>query len=138
MKTFCKMFCIFFRWWTKKYWYTFLIIDYHFPIYSVFVTVSNFFWRFSFISFILWPAWYITTSSAKPIDSCIIFNESEIYTYKHNWPLQSISQDIGLASHTTHVVCANFMREWWHLQFNVDSERQIFKKLFMAVFILLA
>ena len=58
---------------------------------------------------------------------------SFLHTYIHNWPLQPpFSQDYGLASHTSHVECVNFIREWWDLQFNVDSERQIFKKLFMA------
>ena len=61
-------------------------------------------------------------------------------TYIHNWPLQHFSQDYGLASHTTHVVCVNFIREWWtlncgSLQFNVDSERRSFKKLFHGRFI---
>ena len=58
-----------------------------------------------------------------------------ISTYIHNWPLQPFSQDYGLASHTTHVVCVNFIRERWDLQFNVDSERQIFEKLFHGSFI---
>ena len=44
------------------------------------------------------------------------------YTYIHNWPLQPISQNYGLASHTTDVVCVNFTREWRDLQFNVDYE----------------
>ena len=48
------------------------------------------------------------------------------HTYTHNWPLQPFSQDYGLASHTTHVVCVNFIRGRRDLQFNVDSERQIF------------
>ena len=61
-------------------------------------------------------------------------------TYIHNWPLQSFSRDYSLASHTTHVVCVNFIREWWtlncgSLQFNVDSERRSFKKLFHGRFI---
>ena len=56
----------------------------------------------------------------------------------HNWPLQPSSQDYGLASHTTHVVCVNFIREWRNLQFNVDSERQIFEKLFHGRFNLLS
>ena len=34
------------------------------------------------------------------------------------------------ASHTTHVVYVHFKCEWRYLQFNVDSERQIFEKLF--------
>ena len=39
--------------------------------------------------------------------NCEIFN-----TYIHNWPLQPFSQDYGLASETTHVVCVNFIRVW--------------------------
>ena len=53
------------------------------------------------------------------------------YTYIHNirnWPLQHFSQDYGLASHTTHVVCVNF------IQFNDDSKWQIFEKIFNAMF----
>ena len=42
----------------------------------------------------------------------------------HNWSLQPFSQAYDLASHTTHVVCVNFMRECLTV-FNVDSERQI-------------
>ena len=38
----------------------------------------------------------------------------------------------GLASHTTHVVCVNFIQLWRNSQFKVVSERQIFEKLFMA------
>ena len=48
-----------------------------------------------------------------------------VNTYIHNWPIQSFSQDCGLAAPTTHVVCVNFIREWRDLQLNVDSERQI-------------
>ena len=40
---------------------------------------------------------------------------------------------IDLASHTTYVVCVNFIHNWWDLQFKVDSERQIFEKLFTAI-----
>ena len=53
-----------------------------------------------------------------------------MHTYIHNRPLQPFSQDYGLASHNTHVVYVSFIREWRHLQFNVDYERQIFEKLF--------
>ena len=49
--------------------------------------------------------------------------------------LQSFSPDYVLASHSTHIVCVNFIREWVDLQFNVDSERQIFEKLFHGRFI---
>ena len=58
-----------------------------------------------------------------------------LHTYIHNWPLQPFRQDYGLVSHTTHVVCVNFTREWRDLQFNVVSERQIFEKLFHGRFI---
>ena len=57
----------------------------------------------------------------------------QYYKYIHNWSLQPFSQDCGLASHATYVVCFNFIHEWQDLQFNVDSERQIFNKLFMAI-----
>ena len=36
------------------------------------------------------------------------------------------------AAHTTHIVYVNFIHEWRDLQFNVDSERLIFEKIFMA------
>ena len=34
----------------------------------------------------------------------------------------------------SHIVCVNFIHQWQDLQFKVDSERQIFKKLFMPIF----
>ena len=39
-----------------------------------------------------------------------------------------------IASHTAHVVCVNFIREWRDLRFNVDSEGQFFEKLFHGRF----
>ena len=42
----------------------------------------------------------------------------KMHRYIHNSPLQPFSQDYSLASHTTHVVCVNFKRKWWDLQFN--------------------
>ena len=33
---------------------------------------------------------------------------------------------VNLISHTTYVVCVNFIHKWRDLQFKVDSERQIF------------
>ena len=36
-----------------------------------------------------------------------------------------------LASHNTHIVSVNFIREWRDLQLDVKSERQILDKLFM-------
>ena len=53
-----------------------------------------------------------------------------IHTYIHNWPLEAFSQDFRIASHTTHLVCFHFIRDWRDLQFNVDSERLAFEKLF--------
>ena len=52
------------------------------------------------------------------------------HTHIYNWPLQPFNQDYGLASYTTHIVCINFTCEWRDLQFNVDSERQIFEETF--------
>ena len=57
------------------------------------------------------------------------------YTYIHNSPLQPFSQDYGLASHTTYIVCVNFICKWWDLQFNIDFELQILEKLFHGMFI---
>ena len=51
----------------------------------------------------------------------------------HNGPLQPFSQDFGLASHTTHVLCVNIIHKWRDLAFNVESERQKHKKLSMAI-----
>ena len=42
---------------------------------------------------------------------------------------------IDLASHTTYVVCVNFIHKWRALQFNVDSQRQIFWETFHGNFI---
>ena len=40
-------------------------------------------------------------------------------------------QDYNLVSHTIHVVYVNFVHKWQDVHFKVDSERQIFEKLFM-------
>ena len=54
-----------------------------------------------------------------------------IYIIGHYNPSVKI---IDLASHTTYVLCVNFIHKWWDLQFKVDTERQIlFEKLFMAI-----
>ena len=37
---------------------------------------------------------------------------------------------IDLVSHTTYVVCVNFIHKWQNLQFKVDSERKIFWETF--------
>ena len=44
---------------------------------------------------------------------------------------------IDLVSHTTYVVCVNFIHKWRDQQFNVDSERQIFLRNFSWQFYLL-
>ena len=38
----------------------------------------------------------------------------------------TLQSDYCLASHTSHVACVNFIREFWDLQFKVDSGRQTF------------
>ena len=45
---------------------------------------------------------------------------------------------IDLVSHTTYVVCVNFVHKWRHLQFKVDFERQIFLRNFSWQFYLLS
>ena len=47
-----------------------------------------------------------------------------IYIIGHYNPSVRI---IDLVSHTTYVVCVNFIHKWRHLQFKVDSERQIWE-----------
>ena len=64
-----------------------------------------------------------------------LLRHNRIHIHIHNRPLQSFSQDYGLASHTTHVVWVNFIREWLDLQFNVDSQWQIFVNIFHGRFI---
>ena len=48
------------------------------------------------------------------------------FTYIHNTALQLLCQDFTPGSHTIHVLCISFIREWRDLKFKVDSERQIF------------
>ena len=60
-------------------------------------------------------------------------SRSSLITYIHNWSLQPFSQVYNLYSHRTYVVCVNFMHGWRDLQFIIDSERQIFERLFMAI-----
>ena len=45
------------------------------------------------------------------------------HTYAHNWSLQPFSQDYNLATHIIYIMCVNFIHEWWHLQFKVDSKQ---------------
>ena len=44
----------------------------------------------------------------------------------------------GLVSHTTYVVCVNFIHKWRDLQFKIDSERKIFWETFLWQFYLLS
>ena len=54
------------------------------------------------------------------------------------WSLQHFIQYCHLASHTTYIHCLCYFDAWVmeDLQFKVDLECQIFKKLFMAIFFL--
>ena len=45
---------------------------------------------------------------------------------------------INLVSHITYVVCVNFIHKWRNLQFQVDSEWQIFWETFHGNFNLLS
>ena len=56
------------------------------------------------------------------------------YITSHNQSLQPFNHDYNLTSHTTQVVCLNFIHERWNLQCKVDSERFVFKKLFITIF----
>ena len=64
-------------------------------------------------------------------------HSSYIYTYIicHCNPSIRI---IDLVSHTTYVVCVNFIHMWRDLQFKVHSERQIFWETFHDNFYLLS
>ena len=57
---------------------------------------------------------------------------TNIVSYIHTY---IIGQDYGPASHTIHIVCVNFIRDWLDLELKVDSKPQIFQKLFHARFI---
>ena len=56
------------------------------------------------------------------------------FTHIHAYIIGHYNPSIIItAFHATHVVgVINFMLEWWDLQFSIDSERQIFKKIFMV------
>ena len=53
-----------------------------------------------------------------------------IYIIGHYNPLVRITTSFLTL---LNVVCINFIQEWRDLQIKVDSERQIFEKLFMAI-----
>ena len=51
----------------------------------------------------------------------------------HNWSLQPFKQDYWPSfSHHLCCVCKNLIHKWRDLQYKVDSEWQIFEKLFVA------
>ena len=55
---------------------------------------------------------------------------------KKRWHKCIISEGvIDLTSHTTYVVCVYFIHEWRDLQFQIDSERQIFLRNFSWQFV---
>ena len=58
--------------------------------------------------------------------------DSNTYIIGHYNPSVRI---IDLVSHTTYVVCVNFIDKWRDLQFKVGSERQIFWETFHGNFI---
>ena len=58
---------------------------------------------------------------------------ADIRTYMYVYPSIRI---IDLVSHTTYVVCVNFIHKWRALQFKVDSERQIYWETFHGNFYL--
>ena len=66
-----------------------------------------------------------------------LFTLSEIYkhTYIIGHYIPSV-MIIDLASHTTYVLCVNFMHKWQDLQFKVDSERLVFWEAFPWQFLL--
>ena len=53
-------------------------------------------------------------------------------TYIHTLVITIFHSGLRQISHTTYVLCFNYIHGWWDLQFKVDSERQIFEKLFVA------
>ena len=84
----------------------------------------------SLVGVLGWPVLATSLTSSRPSLNLLCHNSTcvllIVHTYINNWLLQPCSQDYGLASDTTHVVCVNFRHEWRDLQFKVDSKRQIF------------
>ena len=54
--------------------------------------------------------------------------------YVHDWPLQPFSQDYGLASHTTRIVCVLYMSGGTHNLTSTPNDRFL-RKFFIAGFI---
>ena len=60
----------------------------------------------------------------------ILENTDETYIIGRYNPSARI---IDRVSHNIYIVCVNLIHKWRDLQFKVNSERQIFEKLFMAI-----
>ena len=73
------------------------------------------------------------TIASCPFLSEIFILKLQLHTYiiDHYYPSVRI---IDPVSHTTYVVCVNFIHKWRNLQFKVDSGRFV-EKLFMAIVI---
>ena len=61
-----------------------------------------------------------------------------MHTYIHNWPLHPFSQDFGLASHITHVVCVNFIRDRRTYSLTSTPNYKFLRNFFHGSFILLS
>ena len=60
------------------------------------------------------------------------------YKNKHTHIIGHYNSAVGiidLVSHTTYIMCINFILKWWDLQFKVDYERQILYETFHDNFI---
>ena len=84
--------------------------------------------------------WLACNADLNPIEnlwallSDLVFKNNTQYTYiiGHYNPSVRI---IDLISHTTYVVCVNFIHMWRDLQFKVNSEQQIFLRKFSWQFL---
>ena len=72
------------------------------------------------------------SSSKQRLSIMAILLKLHTYIIAHYNPSVRI---IDLISHTTYVMCVNFKQQRCDLQIKVNSERQIFEKLFIAIFI---
>ena len=73
-----------------------------------------------------WPTKKVETEATFYNDRRLLFTT---LTYIRTYIIDHYNTSVrisGKASHTTHVACVNFIQEWRDLQFNVNSERQIF------------
>ena len=57
---------------------------------------------------LFWKLW----TACKVERITLLYCSTMLIVHIIHWPLQSFSQNCGLASHTTYVVCFNFIREW--------------------------